>query len=390
MQEEKVGILKVAPIKNEKVILALYIIVLICGILMYSTVPFKQVVRYIWRSGIILLFICSVIFQRHSSRQWEVFLILSSVCMISYIFYKVNMDFFYISLIIFGMGNILPREILSVSAKTIFLIILCLTICSCIHLIPNLIFYRDGTMRLSLGTIYPLTYASLIFFGCAAWTSICENNLKNILLLGILAAYIFIVNGARNDTINMVLLIFACLSDHFNHKINKYLSLIGTFLVYGICIISIFITDFLPYYSNTYAFLNSLFNGRLGFQYTLTNFYHPTFWGQIIPQMGLGGTTTTVSNYFYIDNSYVRLLFMNGIVLTILIICLIYNLIFNLYKLGLYKQVYIVLIVMISGITEDSLVNGAINIFFYILLTTSMNLKDSFKTQEYIKNRGII
>ena len=159
---------------------------------------------------------------------------------------------------------------------------------------------------------------------------------------------------------------------------NKYLSLVSIFIVYSICFISVFITNFLPYYSNTYVLLNQLFSGRLGLQYTLNNFYHPTLFGQTIPQVGFGGASTAISNYFYIDNSYVRLLFMNGIVLTILVLCLISRLIFDLYKLDLYKQVYIILIIMISGITEDSFVNGAINIFFYILLTTFINLRNSF------------
>ena len=378
MQREKIRNVGLASIKSEKIIVSLYIIILICGVLMYSMVPLKPVIRYVWRFGTIVLFGYSAISQKYSYRQWGMLLLLSYACMISVIFYRVNMDFFYTALIMFSMSNIPPKKILSVSAKTIFLIIICLTIFSCGQLIPNLIFYRDGAMRLSMGTIYPLTYASLIFFGCAAWVFIYKNNFRNILLLLILSIYIFFVTGARNDTINMILLIFACISVYFNPKVNKYLSLVSIFIVYSICFISVFITNFLPYYSNTYVLLNQLFSGRLGLQYTLNNFYHPTLFGQTIPQVGFGGASTAISNYFYIDNSYVRLLFMNGIVLTILVLCLISRLIFDLYKLDLYKQVYIILIIMISGITEDSFVNGAINIFFYILLTTFINLRNSF------------
>lgn len=385
MQSKKIGNLdRISIIKKEEIILILYAIILICGILIYSMVSFKESIRYVWRFGTILLFIYSIIVRKYSSRQWGIFLLLSSICVISYIFYKVNIDFLYVALIMFSMSSLSPKKVLSVSAKTFFLTTLFLTIASWCHLIPNLIFYRDGATRFSMGTIYPLTYASLIFFGCAAWMFVYKSNLKNILILSLLSVYIFLITGARNDSINIILLIIACLSVYFNPKINKYLSLVSTFIVYIICFISVFITNFLPYYSNTYIFFNQLFSGRLGLQYTLNNFYCPTLFGQIIPQIGFGGNSTPIANYFYIDNSYVRLLFMNGILLTVLIIYLISCLIFNLYKLELYKQVYIILIIMISGITEDSLVNGAINIFFYILLTTFVNLKSSFKTKKSI------
>lgn len=385
MQSKKIGNLdRISIIKKEEIILILYAIILICGILIYSMVSFKESIRYVWRFGTILLFIYSIIVRKYSFRQWGIFLLLSSICVISYIFYKVNIDFLYVALIMFSMSSLSPKKVLSVSAKTFFLTTLFLTIASWCHLIPNLIFYRDGATRFSMGTIYPLTYASLIFFGCAAWMFAYKSNLKKILILCLLSVYIFLITGARNDSINIILLIIACLSVYFNPKINKYLSLVSTFLVYIICFISVFITNFLPYYSNTYIFFNQLFSGRLGLQYTLNNFYCPTLFGQIIPQIGFGGNSTPIANYFYIDNSYVRLLFMNGILLTVLIIYLISCLIFNLYKLELYKQVYIILIIMISGITEDSLVNGAINIFFYILLTTFVNLKSSFKTKKSI------
>lgn len=379
MYVEEDRVLKNTSKKSENIILALYFIVLICNILSYSTAYFIHNVQVIRLIGIVLVFSCSILLQKHTLRQWKMLLILSSVCMLSYVFYKVNIDFLYITLLMFGMSNISARKLLSLSAKTIFYVILFLTVCASIHLIPNLVFYRDGIMRRSWGTIYPLTYAGFIFFGCASWAATNKNNLKTIFSLVIIAIYVFVVSGARNDTIGIVLLIFACLSDYFPYRINKYLSLVSTLIIYSMCLLSIFVSTFLPYYSNGYAFLNKLFNGRLGLQQMLISSYHPTLLGQVIQQVGLGGATTTISNYFYIDNSYLRLLFMNGIILTFLFLYLVSYQIFYLHKMHLYKLIYIILILMISGITEDSLVNGVINVFFYILLSSPENLKNSFE-----------
>ena len=77
MQREKIRNLGIASIKSEKIIVSLYIIILICGVLMYSMVPLKPVIRYVWRFGTIVLFGYSAISQKYSYRQWGMFLLLS-------------------------------------------------------------------------------------------------------------------------------------------------------------------------------------------------------------------------------------------------------------------------------------------------------------------------
>ena len=60
--------------------------------------------------------------------------------------------------------------------------------------------------------------------------------------------------------------------------------------------------------------MDELFSGRLSLQYILLEYYSPLLWGQNITQQGFGGEQQTVNNYFYIDNSYARILFMYGII----------------------------------------------------------------------------
>ena len=100
--------------------------------------------------------------------------------------------------------------------------------------------------------------------------------------------------------------------------------------------------------------MDELFSGRLSLQYILLEYYSPLLWGQNIPQQGFGGEQQTVNNYFYIDNSYARILFMYGI---IFFLFLMMTLGFRIYKYGT-KRAYmlgiILLIILVSGISADS------------------------------------
>jgi hypothetical protein len=260
---------------------------------------------------------------------------------------------------------------------------LILSICSIIGLIPNLLYYRDGVLRQSLGTIYPLTFGGSLFFGCSSFVMANDNTKKNlfkeIIVLFICFLVTFKINAARNDSIFIILLLIVSLLVYFiKDKINKRIVLILIPIVYFITIFSIFITKVFPYYSRTYFYLNQICSGRLDMQSQLFNMYTPKMLGQTIPQVGLGGSQGIVTNYFYIDNSYAKYLFIYGILATLLLFYLLSNLLSNLLQDKLYKQAYVVLIIMMAGISEDALVNMSIDVILYVLFVSAEGWKDSF------------
>lgn len=350
----------------------LFSIIIFCGMITYSMVPLSSLFVQVRYALIIVLFVLAVATQKHSIKQWIYFLIGSSITMISVVVTQIGLEYFFMILAIFSISTISPKKIMKFSAIMIAITLIFLTISSWLRVIPNLIFYRDNIIRQSWGTIYPLILAGYIFYANAAWISSKQNDKKKymgeVLLILISAVLVFRVTGARNDTFAIILLLGSYLINMISDRYNKAILTSGIVIIFAILFLSIFITQLLPYYSNSFNWVNNLFNHRLGLQYTLFEYYAPKLFGQDIPQVGAGGSTNNAGYYFYIDNSYTRLLFMYGIVFTIFILIMLLNYLRNLMEIKAYSLVYILLIVIASGIAEDAFINPVINVFLYLLL----------------------
>ena len=84
-------------------------------------------------------------------------------------------------------------------------------------------------------------------------------------------------------------------------------------------------------------------------------------------------------NYFYIDSSYVRLLFMGGILLFLLFGVTFLLFLLRMINCNMYLIVYIALVIVISGITEDAVINPIMNIFLPLLLMKHDLILKDFK-----------
>lgn len=368
----------------KKIILILYLVSLSLGVYSYSMISWASKAGTLRRLSIFLLGIISLVLLNHTLKQYLFFIIGIGITGYSCLIKHASIEYLIIIIIIFSLSTINPKTILKYSIIFIFLNLLIIAIGSKIGLIPNLLFYRDGILRQSLGTIYPLAFAANIFFLCAGYVAI--NNGKNKILLQIfilIFASIFLlkVNGARNDSILTLLMIGSVLSVYIPKKINRSISIISAVIVFFISVLSIFITKILPYTTNLYNYLNVVFNGRLQFQYMIFNYYKPQLFGQLIPEVGLGGSQAPVLNYFYIDNSYTKMLFMAGIAFTVFMYFILIILVRRLIKNNMYKLLYILLILILAGIVEDSFINSAMNIFFTIFITRTDLLLKSFKSK---------
>ena len=365
------------------IILSLYIASLVLGIYSYSMVNWANKLASVRRVVIFLLGIISLILLKHTLKQYLFFIIGFCITSYSIIVNHGSLEYLLIVIIIFSLSTINPKTILKYSTIFIFINLLILFICSKLGIISNLLFYRDGTLRQSLGTVYPLAFAGYVFFLCAAYISINYDKNKIFLqILILLSSSLFLlkINGARNDSLFILLMVLCVFSVYIPKKINKIMSTFGSIVIFSLSILSIFITKLIPYTTNIYSLLNATFNGRLQFQYMIFNYYKPKLFGQLIPEVGLGGMQTPILNYFYIDNSYVKLLFMSGILFTILIYLTLIFLIKRLIDNNMYKLVYVLLVIMLAGIIEDSFINSSMNVFFTIFITSGEMLATSFKS----------
>lgn len=373
--------LKEININFSDIILYIFSIIVFLGVMTYSMVPFSGVLVNVRYGLIILLFGIAVVTQKYNLEQWIPFLIGLTITIISLSVSGIGIEYLFLMLAIFSVSTISPKKLLRYSASVLFVALFFLAICSWLKIIPNLIFYRNNAYRQSWGTIYPLTLAGYVFYTIAAWMAIQNktSHLKQIVIIIISAVLVLKVTAGRNDTMAILLLLGVVIIDKLKDKNNKIILTTLALLTWIVCILSVFITTIVSYSSNLFTFFDTIFNHRLGLQYTLFQFYSPQMWGQLVPQVGAGGTNENVGYYFYIDNSYSRLLFMYGIALSIFLMILFIIFTLKLINVKAYKLAYIFLIVMISGIAEDSFINPVVNIFLYLLLQKKVQLQYEFE-----------
>ncbi|WP_146038823.1 hypothetical protein, partial [Fructilactobacillus sanfranciscensis] len=177
---------------------------------------------------------------------------------------------------------------------------------SSIGLIENLEIYRlEGIVRFANGfnytTIYSFTKKWLILFLIIFLTTLSyiQTNTRtdlmlNIILIIILFNYFFISNNFK-----------------LNYFIQNIIKCTLLFIPLLIALFTIVTTIFYESRNKMLEFLNNIFSGRLFLVHNAFLKYPPKLIGQYFKQVGNGGKTKLPlgETYFYIDNSFARVLF---------------------------------------------------------------------------------
>ena len=380
MEIKKSGIFS-TKININNIYFILYGLELILGIFSRSTFSFSRLALKAFNIILLLSLIIVIFFVKHNIYELTWLAMGIGISCIIFYFTRQN-DFFFIILMLFSFRKMSPKMLLQLVVMISSVMLLILFICSKLNYIPNLFFFRNLSVRESFGTQYPLVFSTYIFSICSALTMLYGR--KNRFILSILFIVVILVldkfTNSRNDEISILLLILIIWLTKLSNKVLKSIANISIILYPIIVIISIFITQFIPYTSNIYLTLNQLFSGRLGLQSQIISLYKIRFFGNNIPQIGLGGQKQAVMNYLYIDNSYMRFLYMGGILFFIFIL---FTIIFTLIKLNncnLSSIVMILLIIGFNGISSDSIyyLNTAIllPLFFIAIPNYLKDLKD--------------
>ena len=262
-------------------------------------------------------------------------------------------------LIMFSLRKINLKRSIKVIIFTIIISLLIIYFSSKLGIISNISFYRINNLRSSFGMQFPLVFSAYVFYLCVYLTIAYKkkNPIKVTIILLITFFLLSQVVDAINDEYCIALLILSIWFNKLKWSVKSKKTFINTVtvLVLVLIIFSIFISQIIPYSSNIFTDLNNLFSGRLNLQYKLFQNYRPHLTGQYIFQMGYGGQLLNVINYFYIDNSFVRFLFMDGILFFIFILWTFLRQIFVLINTSQYVYALILLIILINGISSDTL-----------------------------------
>ena len=329
----------------------MYMIAIVLNIFLRSMFNFGRWGTYISYIPIVIM-VSYCLYKQSFNYKWFLWLILGITISIG----TKSLQCLFIILLIFVSPFIDINKIMRQIVTIVFTCLFIIYMSTVVGIIPNLILVRNGITRMAMGTQFPLVFSTYILYSCIYLTLMYYKRYPiklSVLLLGIVF-FLDKVTNSRNDELCILALIVVIGINKLRPYIKKVIINIAYIVTFLLIFISIFITKLVPYSSNIYNFMDELFSGRLSLQYILLEYYSPLLWGQNIPQQGFGGEQQTVNNYFYIDNSYARILFMYGI---IFFLFLMMTLGFRIYKYGT-KRAYmlgiILLIILVSGISADS------------------------------------
>lgn len=250
-----------------------------------------------------------------------------------------------------------------------------------VGLIKDLVFIRDGVDRHSLGILYPTDFAAHVFFLIVSYCYYAFRRLTwyHYLSFVIIAIVLMVVTQARLDVLAILLVIpvfwiakQAAAGHLIAQVVASFYWMIAPILAYVTMIAAIF-------YSNSnhlFTLVDHAVSGRLQLSHLAWNRYGLSGLGNHVLEHGFGAgagakmfyATGMEGKYFYIDSSFIRLLIIYGLVAVVFFVG-------TMLLIGLrstltrdYRLAAVMLLLAISCVIEQHLLNLAFDPFLIALL----------------------
>lgn len=276
------------------------------------------------------------------------------------------------------------REILKYYFRTTIIILSFVILFALVGIIKDLVFVVSGrATRYSLGIIYPTDLAAHILYLLIVHEYLNFEYItwKSYIMYFAIAVITKLVTDARLSVFCMLLsipiLLLAQCSSKKNHKFSKISrTLLSTFWMYIpiLAFIAFTSTYFFDKDNHIYFQFDRILSGRLGYGHLAMGLYPITWFGQKIVEHGLGGNTGMAifnnhnSGYFFIDSSYIRLILMYGLVTTFVILAIMILVSVKGINKHKYELTAVFLIVTLSCLVEQHLLELSFNPFLLALL----------------------
>ncbi len=293
---------------------------------------------------------------------------------------------FFWLLLLWGARDIDFRKILKVHFTVVFLIFATAFVSSLAGWIPNLKFNSSYGIRNSFGIGYPTDFAAYVFFLMTAFCYLMKDRMKwwmysACILLGLV---VFKYCHTRLDSgclvgLGLFLMITGLLEPHLKGKANT--------LRWILCFsfVVLFAVVFLLSYKYDSSVewmkkINDLFSGRLMLGHEAFERYNLNLFGQYVEMHGYGGSPEGVADYYFLDSSYMYILFQFGIVFTLMVL--------GVFVLSSVKRrndlffLVILLLVAVNASTAHHLTHIQYNPFFMALFASFRDVSTPLTERE--------
>ena len=245
---------------------------------------------------------------------------------------------------------------------------------------------RDNTViyRYAFGSVYPTDFAAHVFYLAIAALCLHENKISLGMIINqlVLGAFVLDKCGARTSFICLLILAFSVLGVKLlKMRINKnalYYILNASTILFPIL-----------YYWLTYIYhkgesiaidIDRMLSGRLALGLTAIQEYGHKLFGQDVVERGWGRGSVE-GEYFFIDDSYIRIAILYGVVLLIVVLGLTF---YNGFRSIKCKRIVVLIALVVIGLhsfMEHHLLELAYNPLL-VLPLVSLNIKDKEKVGE--------
>lgn len=365
-----------------------YILFLIRAILGNTT--FSEYIK-IYGTYLYITFGIGVVLLFFKIFQYDKFNIKELICIIGVvIFFGISylksgyVELLILMLLLISTKNIELEEIVKIHFYTYLTITIIAIVCSLLGIIENYFTYSiDRGYRYSLGNTYSTDFSAGIFYLVLDWAYLKRNNWKRIYSFSIIVISVIvykITDAKANMIFSIVISIILLISNFkiFNKKgFRKIVSY--SFLILAICSITIQ-EIYIKSQSEILKKIDIIFNNRLSYGAYAINNYGLSLFGRHINFYGNGwGTKSTT--YFYVDNAYLQLTLIYGIVI-LAFFCVGYLIAIRKRKDIIDSKLLIILFVIaVSNIIEPRFYNLIYNPFIFVISLSFFNARKENKDE---------
>lgn len=288
---------------------------------------------------------------------------------------------FSMGIFVLGARNVDFKRIIKIYFYVGMLLLAFVVISAMGGLIRNLVYRRDMTniVRQSFGIAYPTDFAAHVLYLILAYAYLKFGKIKWYDYAVFLVAAVFLVkfSDARLSAYAIILsipVLWIGQRAQTDHLLSRFIAsfywTVPILLAYLVIIASYFFTPS----NKTLTKVNNASSGRLFLGHKAISEYGFSMFGKQIIEHGWGGANglkmsqNAPANYFFVDSSFLRMTILYGIIMAIIILLAMTKISWESFQKGSFALASIIVIVSVSAMVEQRLLDLAYDPFLIALL----------------------
>ena len=297
--------------------------------------------------------------------------------------WRMSKEFSLFSMGIFVLGarNVDFKRIIKIYFYVGMLLLAFVVISAMGGLIRNLVYRRDMTniVRQSFGIAYPTDFAAHVLYLILAYAYLKFCKIKWYDYAVFLAAAVFLVkfSDARLSAYAIILsipVLWIGQRAQTDHLLSRFIAsfywTVPILSAYLVIIASYFFTPS----NKILTKVNNASSGRLFLGHKAISEYGFSMFGKQMIEHGWGGANglkmsqNAPANYFFVDSSFLRMTILYGIIMAIIILLAMTKISWESFQKGSFALASIIVIVSVSAMVEQRLLDLAYDPFLIALL----------------------